>query len=75
MANQRNLKTITLRIKVSENLHESLGVLARETELGASENDVALHLVTERVRQEMAALRAQGVGTSAQNPHQPTGQR
>jgi hypothetical protein len=75
MTTRRKLKTVTLRIKISENLHESLGVLAQETELGASENDVALHLVTERVRHEMAELRARKAANTARNTHEPTEQK
>ena len=44
-------KTQNLRIRVSAKLHDYLGILARETMLGASENDVAEFLLTQRLEQ------------------------
>lgn len=46
---QKTKKTTPLRIAVSTNLYEYLGVLARTTTLGGSENDVALQILTERL--------------------------
>lgn len=43
--------TKPLRIAVSDKLREYLGYLARTTTMGASENDVALHILTERLEQ------------------------
>ena len=36
---------------MSAKLHDYLGILARETMLGASENDVAEYLLTQRLEQ------------------------
>jgi hypothetical protein len=44
-------RTENLRIRVSAKLHDYLGILARETMLGASENDVAEYLLTQRLEQ------------------------
>jgi hypothetical protein len=44
-------RTESLRIRVSAKLHDYLGILARETMLGASENDVAEYLLTQRLEQ------------------------
>ena len=44
-------KTQNLRIRVSAKLHDYLGILARDTMLGASENDVAEYLLTQRLEQ------------------------
>ena len=41
--------TETIRISVSAKLYEYLGHLARTTTMGASENDVALHVLTEQL--------------------------
>ena len=68
----KKLKTIPLRMKVSPNLYEYLGVLVRETVLGASENDVATFLLTERLKQ----MKDDGYPkATAQNPHEPTAQK
>ena len=39
-------QTVLVRMSVSEKLHRYLGHLARTTTMGASENDVALFLLT-----------------------------
>ena len=44
-------KTILIRMRVSPNLYAYLGILARDTLLGASENDVAEFLLTQRLEQ------------------------
>ncbi len=44
-------KTVLIRMRVSPNLHAYLGILARDTMLGASENDVAEYLLTQRLEQ------------------------
>lgn len=46
--------TITIRIAVSSRLHAYLGVLARNTMLGASENDVAAYVLTHRLDEMLA---------------------
>lgn len=46
-------QTVLVRMSVSEKLHRYLGHLARTTTMGASENDVALFLLT----RELEALR------------------
>jgi hypothetical protein len=38
-------------MKVSPNLYDYLGVLIQKTVMGASENDVATFLLTERLKQ------------------------
>jgi len=43
--------TKPLRFRVSAKLHEYLGILKRETMLGASENDIAEYLLTQRLEQ------------------------
>lgn len=47
----RKPKTPLLRMKVSPNLYDYLGVLARDTQLGAGPNDVAQYLLTQRLEQ------------------------
>ena len=42
-------KTVLLRMRVSARLHAYLGYLSRHTIMGASENDVALGVLTERL--------------------------
>ena len=44
-------KTVLIRMRVSPALHAYLGALARNTMLGASENDVAEYLLTQRLEQ------------------------
>lgn len=44
-------KTVPIRMRVSANLYAYLGVLARETILGTSENDVATFVLTERLKE------------------------
>jgi hypothetical protein len=68
----KKLKTVALRMKVSPNLYEYLGFLVRETVLGASENDVATFLLTERLRQLKDAGYPSG---SAHNSQQVTEQK
>jgi hypothetical protein len=45
----KKLKTVAMRLSVSPNLFEYLGYLSRNTLLGASENDVAEYLLTQRL--------------------------
>lgn len=50
-------QTVLVRMSVSAKLHRYLGHLARTTTMGASENDVALFVLTrelERLRQSEA---------------------
>ena len=47
----RKQKTAPLRMKVSPNLYAYLEVLARDTQLGAGPNDLALFLLTQRLEQ------------------------
>ena len=59
-------------MKVSPNLYEYLGVLMRHTLWGASENDVATYLLTER----LSELKDSGYPpTNARNPHGTTEQK
>jgi hypothetical protein len=44
-------KSVLIRMRVSPNLYAYLGILARETMLGASENDVAEYVLTQRLEQ------------------------
>ena len=44
-------KTALIRMRVSPNLYAYLGILARDTMLGASENDVAEYLLTQKLEQ------------------------
>ncbi len=44
-------KTVLIRMRVSPNLYGYLGILARETLLGASENDVASYVLTQRLEE------------------------
>jgi hypothetical protein len=68
----KKLKTVPLRMKVSPNLYEYLGVLVRGTLWGASENDVATFVLSERLQQ----LKDAGYPpATAQNPHEPTAQK
>ncbi len=46
-------QTVLIRMSVSSKLHRFLGHLARTTTMGASENDVALFLLT----RELEAMR------------------
>lgn len=46
---EKKLKTVPMRLSVSPNLFEYLGYLSRNTLLGASENDVAEYLLTQRL--------------------------
>jgi hypothetical protein len=48
-------KTVLIRMRVSPNLYAYLGILARDTMLGASENDVAEYLLTQRLEEMEAA--------------------
>ncbi len=63
----KKLKTVPLRMKVSPILYEYLGVLVGKTLMGASENDVATHILTERLQE----LKDSGY---PENPHGSTGQ-
>jgi hypothetical protein len=45
----RKEKTILIRLRVSAKLYEYLGYLKRHTILGASENDVAEKVLTDRL--------------------------
>ena len=47
----KKVRTVPLRMKVSPNLYDYLGVLIQKTVMGASENDVATFLLTERLKQ------------------------
>ena len=68
----KKVKTVTLRTKVSPNLYDFLGDLIHDTHWGASENDVATYLLTERIQQ----LKDEGYPKStARNPHEPTGEK
>jgi hypothetical protein len=68
----RKPKTKPIRMKVSPNLHEYLGVLAQETLLGASENDVASYLLTERLQ----GLKDAGYPEKGSlNPHRTTDEK
>ncbi|MGI9520031.1 MAG: hypothetical protein ACR2PG_00145 [Hyphomicrobiaceae bacterium] len=49
-------QTVLVRMSVSAKLHRYLGHLARTTTMGASENDVALFLLT----RELESLRQSG---------------
>jgi hypothetical protein len=52
MASQpKKPKTVLIRMRVSPNLYAYLGILARNTILGASENDVAEYVLTQRLEQ------------------------
>ena len=42
-------KSVLIRMRVSPNLYEYLGILARETMLGTAENDVAQSVLTQRL--------------------------
>jgi hypothetical protein len=44
-------KSVLIRMRVSPNLYAYLGILARDTMLGASENDVAEYVLTQRLEQ------------------------
>jgi len=48
-------KTKLMRVRVSPRLFEYLGYLARHTLLGASENDVAEHVLTRRLEEMLFA--------------------
>lgn len=48
-------RTELLRFRVSRRLYEYLGYLARHTLLGASENDVAEHVLTRRLEEMLFA--------------------
>jgi hypothetical protein len=68
----RKVKTITPRTKVSPNLYDFLGDLIHDTHWGASENDVATYVLTERLQQ----LKDAGYPKKTpQNPHKPTEQK
>jgi hypothetical protein len=41
-------------MRVSPNLHAYLGILSRDTMLGASENDVAEYVLTQRLEEMQA---------------------
>ncbi|MFD0985655.1 hypothetical protein [Methyloligella solikamskensis] len=47
-------KTVPLRIMVSSRLHDYLSLLKDTTMLGASENDVAAFLLTQRLEAMLA---------------------
>ena len=47
--------TKPIRIVVSAKLHAYLGYLSRHTMLGASENDVAAYILTQRLEAMLAA--------------------
>ena len=48
-------KTKLIRMRVSPRLYDYLGHLARHTLLGASENDVAEHVLTRRLEEMLFA--------------------
>jgi hypothetical protein len=48
---QDDEKTRLIRVRVSPRLYGYLGYLARHTLLGASENDVAEHVLTRRLEE------------------------
>lgn len=48
-------KSVLMRIRVSPKLHGYLGILARRTLLGTSENDVAEHVLTRRLEEMLGA--------------------
>jgi hypothetical protein len=48
-------KTKPIRMVVSARLYDYLGYLARNTMLGAKENDVAAYLLTQRLEAMLAA--------------------
>jgi hypothetical protein len=47
-------KSVLIRMRVSPNLYAYLGILARDTLLGTSENDVAQYVLTQRLEQMQA---------------------
>jgi hypothetical protein len=47
-------ETALLRMRVSAKLYDYLGVLKQDTILGASENDVAAFVLTQRLEQMIA---------------------
>ncbi len=66
----RKPQTKPIRMKVSSNLHDYLELLARETVLGASVNDVASVLLSTRLQELKDAGYPQ---KGSLNPHEPTG--
>jgi hypothetical protein len=48
-------KSVLIRMRVSPNLHAYLGILARDTILGTSENDVAQAVLTQRLGEMLDA--------------------
>jgi hypothetical protein len=49
------VKTKPIRMKVSARLYDYLGVLARRTILGASENGVAEYILTKQLEEMLAS--------------------
>jgi hypothetical protein len=68
----KKLKTVPLRMKVSPNLYEYLGLLVRQTVLGASENDVATFVLTESLKTMQDAGYP---NRPPQDSHKPTEQK
>lgn len=46
---EKDEKTVLIRMRVSKLLHSYLSILAKRTLLGGSENDVAEHVLTRRL--------------------------